>query len=153
MLCSVGGVPGDAGDGSGGSVSGRDARLARVADRAVAAGLEAWRTQFRNPKTGQGEGPYGMHVFLPSGQRFRGVSLNGGDEADVLLKFPFERWTALQGYEAILDPNGQRIVAEVTLLGTSLSKVGPGPFPAGNCRSPWPSGGSGPKLSTRQGES
>jgi hypothetical protein len=63
----MGGEQGDAGDGSGGSVSGRDARLARVADRAVAAGLEAWWTQFRNPATGQGEGPYGMRIFLPSG--------------------------------------------------------------------------------------
>jgi hypothetical protein len=113
----------DAEGGSGGSVPGRDPRLAKVADRAVAAGLEAWWTQFTNPKTGQGEGPYGMRVFLPSGQRFRGVSLHGGDEAEVLLKFPFERWTALQGYEAILDPDQQRIVAEVTLLGTSLSRI------------------------------
>jgi hypothetical protein len=29
----------------------------------------------------------------------------------------------LLGYEAILDPGEQRIVAEVTLLGTSLSRI------------------------------
>lgn len=99
MLRDVGGEHEglDAEGGSGRPVPGRDPRLAKVADRAVAAGLEAWWTQFTNPKTGQGEGPYGMRVFLPSGQRFRGVSLNGGDEAEVLLKFPFERWTALHG--------------------------------------------------------
>ena len=77
----------------------------------MAAGLEAWWTQFRNPKTGPGEGPYGIRVFLPSGRRFHGVSLHGGDEAEVLLKFPFERWTVLQGYEAILDPDQRRIVS------------------------------------------
>ena len=110
-------------EGGGGLAPGRDARLVRVGDRAVAAGLEARWTQFRNPETGQGEGAYGMRVFLPSGQRVRGVSLSGGDEAEVLLKFPFERWTVLQGYEAILDPDQRRIVAEVTFLGTSLRRI------------------------------
>jgi DNA-binding CsgD family transcriptional regulator len=41
----------------------------------------------------------------------------------LLLRFPFERWTMLHGYEAILDPGEQCIVAQVTLRGTPLSKI------------------------------
>ncbi|MEU8243376.1 hypothetical protein AB0C07_34415 [Actinoplanes missouriensis] len=102
---------------------GRDARLEQLGQRAEAAGLNAWWTQFRNPATGQWEGPYGMRVNLRSGRGFRSVNLMGGDEAAVLLQFPFEQWTVLQGYQAILDPNGQRIVAAVTLRGTTLSNI------------------------------
>jgi hypothetical protein len=78
-------------------------------------------TQFRDPATGRGEGPWGMRVDLRSGSTFRSVNLSGGEEAALLLRFPFERWTVLHGYEAILDPGEQRIVAAVTLRGTSLS--------------------------------
>jgi hypothetical protein len=53
---------------------GRDGRLDQVGQRARAAGLNAWWTQFRNPATGLGEGPYGMRVDLPSGSAFRSVN-------------------------------------------------------------------------------
>ena len=63
-----------------------------------------------------------MRIDLRSGSTSRSVDLSG-EEAAVLLRFPFERWTVLHGYEAILDPDEQRIVAAVTLRGTALSKV------------------------------
>jgi hypothetical protein len=102
---------------------GRDARLEQIGARARAAGLDAWWTRFTNPTTGEPEGPYGMRVHLRSGRRVRSVHLSGGDEAAVLLRFPFEHWTVLKGYEAILDPRERRIVAAVTLRGTRLSRI------------------------------
>ncbi|WP_199515955.1 hypothetical protein [Nucisporomicrobium flavum] len=101
----------------------RDARLEQVGQRAQAAGLNAWWTQFRDPATGRGAGPWGMRVDLQSGPTIRSVDLSSGEEAAVLLRFPFERWTALRGYEAIFDPGEKRIIAAVTLRGTSLSKI------------------------------
>jgi hypothetical protein len=101
----------------------RDARLDQVGQRAQAAGLNAWWTQSRDPATGRGAGPWGMRVDLRSGSTVRSVDLGSGEEAAVLLRFPFERWTVLHGYEAIFDPAEQRIVAAVALRGTSLSRI------------------------------
>lgn len=74
-------------------------------------------------RPGRGEGPHGMRVNLRSGRGFRSINLNNGDGAEVLLRFPFERWTVLHGYEAILDPEQQCIIAAVTVRGTILSKI------------------------------
>ncbi len=97
--------------------------MCRVGDRAVAAGLKAWWTRFKNPATGEPEGPYGLRVELRSGRRTRSINIHGGAEAEALSRHPFERWTVLDGYEAILDPHEHRIVAAVHLRGTSLSKI------------------------------
>ena len=101
----------------------RDARLDQIGARAQAAGLEAWWTRFTHPATGEPEGPYGMRLNLRSGRRALSIQLSGGDEAEVLMRFPFERLTVLQGYESIFDPQERRIVAAVTVRGTLLSKI------------------------------
>jgi hypothetical protein len=103
--------------------SGHDEHLDQVGRRASRAGLDSWWTQFRNPRTGRGEGPLGLRVNLRSGKRFRSVNLNNGEEAAVLLQFPFERWIVLQGYDAILDPGSRRIIAAITVRGTTLNKI------------------------------
>jgi hypothetical protein len=100
-----------------------DPRLRQVFVRAEAAGLNPCWMRFKNPATGRGEGPLSLQIGLRSGRKTRTVSLHTGDEAGVLLQHPFERWTALGGYKAILDAHERRIVAAVTLRGTSLSQI------------------------------
>ncbi len=91
--------------------------LRLLADRAVAAGLAARWWRFKDPKTGDLEGPHNLRIDLPSGRRTRDVNIDETGQAEALARFPFERWIALGDYQAILDPDARVIVAEVYLSG------------------------------------
>lgn len=73
-----------------------------LANRAVAAGLtESW-CKLKDPATGKVKGPCYLNIEIPSGRRVRLVSIYA-ENAEALASFKFEQWTALGGYQAILD--------------------------------------------------
>ncbi len=95
----------------------RDPGLRRIGDRAAAAGLEVWWTQFRNPATGAGEGPLGLRVAFPAGRTTHDLQVDADDVA-LLERYAFEQWTYLVGYDAILDRASGDIYAAVDLRGS-----------------------------------
>jgi hypothetical protein len=101
----------------------RDPNLILLANRAVAVGLAAWWRRYKNPTTGEPEGPSSLDIEIPSGRGVRHVYLDAED-AEVLTPFTFERWTVLGDYQAILDTDRRVILAEVDISGyTSLHKL------------------------------
>jgi hypothetical protein len=101
----------------------RDQNLVLLADRAVAAGLTGSWGRFKDPATGELEGPYSLSIDIPSGHRARRIYLHEG-EGEALASFKFEQWIVLGGYHAILDVDAQVIIADVHLNGrTSVDKI------------------------------
>jgi hypothetical protein len=98
--------------------SARDPRLGRIGERATAAGLDAWWTQFRNPATGTGEGPRGLRISFPAGRATRDLHVDA-DDVPLLERYAFEQWTFLTGYDAILDRAAGDIYAAVELRGST----------------------------------
>lgn len=91
-----------------------DLALRRIEDRALAAGMEAWRTQVRYPNASEREQPFGLRIDFPAGRVKRGVHLHR-EHALKLDRYPFERWVFLGEYEAILDLVTKEITAGVDL--------------------------------------
>jgi hypothetical protein len=90
----------------------RDPKLIVLANRIAAAGLKGSWCVFKDPATGKVEGPCFLDIEIPSGRSVRHVPIHAED-AEVLAPFKFERWTALRGYQAILDTDKRAIIAEV----------------------------------------
>lgn len=91
-----------------------DLALRRIEDRAVAAGMEAWRTQVRYPNAGEREQSFGLRIDFPAGRVKRGLHVYR-EQALKLDRYPFERWVFLGEYEAILNPATKEIIAGVDL--------------------------------------